>query len=699
MHAGFQQFTKFISGEITLVIPVYQRNYDWKTVNCEQLFNDTIHIIENGKPHFIGTFVYQFKPIVGTSQEYIIIDGQQRITSIILFAKALYDLTDDENLKRYIRARFIKHDTGIGIENKCRLRPNKYDEKTFEKLMRDDVFNENNFDEQEKSSVMYLNYLIFREKILASPLTKEKIYTALCELTIVSILLDGENPQEIFESLNSTGLDLSQADLIRNFLLMPLPYDLQKELYDNYWFRLEGLLRPSGNVENFFVQYLITKRRSNSAMMPGKQSLNSKNLYGTFKKFFDENFKGDAETCLKDLLRYANFFHRTVFNDDTNFKKLSPLDKKFYELVNLLDADNAPIILMYLLDRYEQNHFDEANFIKFVDALISLTFRAKICGNSVMASQFAGNVIARLDKEKNSLDEKFFWSVITFGKGRYTFPKDKDFQTALVNNKIYEKLKGRGCKYLLYSLEKQAKPKELPPYSEATVEHIWPQSLTDAWQDYLKTHDDSQAYKILLHTLGNLTLTAYNSELGNAPFDKKKEIYLQSSYPYTRALANYSEWTSKQIQTRAQKLAAEAIKIWILPKEYNSVLPNTKEFFNLDSDFALFTHKKPATLSIAGTEKNFSNWNELVLEIMQQLYKSDKDIFRKAVQMENVPRGKNLFSSNQNNFTQFIKIDNELFMDSKFDTKTFLRVVKIILENFEKLGGENFSEDIYFTLK
>ena len=312
-----------------------------------------------------------------------------------------------------------------------------------------------------------------------------------------------------------------------------------------------------------------------------KQRLSTRNLYGVFKYFFKDNF-ASAEPCLKDLYRYAKFFRRFIFNDDSKFDKLSALDKKFYELVYLLDADNAPIILMYLLDRYEQNHFDEATFIKFVDALISLVFRAKICGNAGITSQFAGNVIARLDKE-NLLDEKTFWQVITFGKGRYAFPNDKNFQAALVTNSLYKTIKSNGCKYLLYSLERASHSKELPSYSEATVEHILPQKLSDSWKQYLRGRNDSSTHEIYLHTLGNLTLTAYNSELSNADFDKKKEIYEQSNFSYTRTLKDFPEWTSRQIQKRAQKLAAEAIKVWTLPEEFNSHSVNIGDTFNLDS--------------------------------------------------------------------------------------------------------------------
>ena len=690
MQASVMQVNDFIGDKRTLVIPVYQRNYDWRETDCERLFDDLKFIADNGGEHFIGTFVYQHKPAAGIFQEYIIIDGQQRITSIILFAKALCDLTDDAELKKDIRATFIKH-SGGKLKDKCKLRPSEYDCATFEKLMTDDAPDEDIFSPQEKNSALYRNYLFFLEKISASNKTPQELHDAIYQLRIVSILLQDENPQEIFESLNSTGLDLKKADLIRNFLLMPLAYDAQEELYKKYWLEIENLLRPSDNVENFLVQYLITKRRTDTVTDTKKQRLSPRNLYDVFKIFSKSNF-ADAETCLKDLFRYAKFFRRVLFDADTKFEKLSALDKKFYELTFLLKAANAPIILMYLLDRCEKNHFNETTFINFVDALISLTFRAKICGNAGITSQFAGNVLARLDKE-NFLDEKIFWQVVTFGKGRYAFPNDKNFQAALVNNNLYETIKSDGCKYLLYSLERAARAKELPAYSEATVEHILPQKLNAGWKNYLRARNDLSVHEVLLHTLGNLTLTAYNSELGNSDFDAKKKIYAESHYSYTRALSKYDDWTSKQIQTRAKNLAEAATKIWTLPEEFDSRSVNLDDVFNFDSDFGELKGRKPAALSIFDTEIKMPHWNHLLREIVRQLYALDKDIFHRAAQMQNVRQ--NLFSSAPTDF----KIDDDFYMETGFDTETCLRIAKVLVENFDRLGDTNFREEIYFTLR
>ena len=193
MQAGVMRIDDFISDKRTLVIPVYQRNYDWKETNCEKLFDDMTEAVKRNRPHFIGTFVYQYKPAAGIFQEFIIIDGQQRITSTILFARALYEIADDE-LKSDIHSKFLRHTFG-DMKNKLRLRPTEYDYAIFEKLMSDLPFDETNFTADEKSSAMYRNFVYFRKKISASDLSPQKLYDSIYQLNVVSILLQEENPQ------------------------------------------------------------------------------------------------------------------------------------------------------------------------------------------------------------------------------------------------------------------------------------------------------------------------------------------------------------------------------------------------------------------------------------------------------------------------------------------------------------------------
>ena len=285
----------------TLIIPLYQRNYSWKADNCKQLFFDVENIARTGNPHFIGTIVSQeIMGNVGTYREFVIIDGQQRITSVILFVKALYDLSDDTNLKKCMQSAFLKNEEENTIKHRLRLIPIKYDYEIFNKLIVNE-FNENVFSNEEKSTTVYKNYLLFKEEIVKSVFNVQQLYYAICKLDIVGIALTTENPQIIFESLNSTGLDLTNTDLLRNYLLMPLDYEAQSFLYNNYWLEIEKSIHPD-NVEIFVLQYMIVKRKSNAIMQNKKKAqLNTNNLYNVFKQYYQikDGGKEAVEECLK----------------------------------------------------------------------------------------------------------------------------------------------------------------------------------------------------------------------------------------------------------------------------------------------------------------------------------------------------------------------------------------------------------------
>ena len=409
-------------------------------------------------------------------------------------------------------------------------------------------------------------------------------------------------------------------------------------------------------------------------------------LYYSFKRYFEDNFLEKVEIFLQDICRYARFYNKFIFDEDTNFDKLSELEKKFYELIYQLESTTAPIILMYLYDKYEKNIIDEQIFINFTNALISLSFRSKICKSAGITGQFAGNVIAKLDKEK-FLDEDAFWSAITFGKGKYTFPSDETFQKSLRNDDLYLILRSAGCKYLLYTLEKNSpQAKEVSRDDKATVEHILPQRLNTNWKNYLETRNDLQAHEFLLHKLGNLTLSAYNSEISNSDFETKKKFYAESGFFYTRELKTFTDWTSAQIQIRSKKLANEALKIWKFPEKYQTSII-AENNFTLDDDFEKFIGTKPNSVLISDTEIKVKNWRDLLQEILNFFYRLDENIFRQALQQENIPQRvrKNVDKPNLGNIAL-----------SAIDS---LRNAKKFVENFDSLGGTNFKDEILFTLK
>lgn len=228
-----------------------------------------------------------------------------------------------------------------------------------------------------------------------------------------------------------------------------------------------------------------------------------------------------------------------------------------------------------------------------------------------------------------------------------------------------------------------------------------PRTLNDEWKNYLSSKNDLQSHDHWLNTLGNLTLTAYNSELSNSTFDKKKLIYSDSGFFYTKELKNFSDWTSIQIQVRAKKLANAALKIWNLPEKYNSIIVENGNVFTFDSDLGIFTGTKPATISIMNVEKEIKTWREFLREIMKTLCTLEKNIFKKIIQNDNVPRGRKLFSTEEKNLWRPIKIDENFYVEDSFDfdTETALKISKVLVENFDLEGDTNFKDEIWFTLK
>ena len=704
MQIGKEPLANFIGGTKTFYIPVYQRNYDWQQDNCKQLLTDIELIIKKKRTHFFGTFVYQHIPTVGQYQKFIIIDGQQRITSTILLAKALYDLSNDEDEKINIKNSLLQHSQG-NFDYRFKLKPLEYDREAFEELMRCEDFK--NFPDEYKSANLYKNYNFFRNAVNDSQYTVNELFNAIYGLEIVGLLLDTENPQEIFESLNSTGIDLSNTDLIRNFLLMPLlQQNRQEELYEKYWLYIEQLIQ-SNNMEMFTLQYLITKRRSNSVYQNDKKlQLTKNNLYRSFKEYFIKHYdtsdnNNGIEAFLKDMHRYAVFYKHFHFNANTVVSTLSELDKKFYELTYLLDASYAPIILMYLYDKYDNGIINEETFIKFVDALISLAFRSKVCRYYAISAQFAGNVIARLDQKPLNNDSiNDFWAAITFGKGSYAFPNDEQFKQSLMSEALFTTIKSDGCKYLLYSLEKHSgRTEEMPDYNECFIDHIMPPKINEHWRRYLNSKSDLQMHDQYVHTLGNLALTNFAEKPQSNDFTTKQGAYEQSNCYYTRELAAYSDWTSKQIQLRAQKLANLALKIWTLPEKYNNVLPVVENVFNLDSDAGMFTGTKLDIVSIFGKEKRITNWKGFLVEIAKQFYLIDKDIFKQAIAKENVPSADSIFATNKESLRKAVELDTNCYIEVNFGAENSFKIAKAIAENFDEIGKTNFKEDIWFTLK
>lgn len=591
MQVNKNNITQYLTAtNMSFMIPVYQRNYDWEEENCKQLWNDIWYISQspNNKTHFLGTICSK----TFNGHEKTIIDGQQRLTTITLLMKAIHDYVDNDEFKKDIDSNYL-HNNGYGVSanHKVKLHLNRRDDQVYNKLLsRDTYTSPDMLLTHEAKSRIYQNYDYFYGAISGlNECQIADIKSALDRIVIVDLDVEGENPQEIFESLNSTGLELTDVDLLRNFLLMSLEYDTQVRLYDEYWFKIEENVNTN-NMVRFFIDYLIFKKKSDSLMIRRRRAhINDNNLYYAFKEYY-KGLAGDTgrymsspqvtELVLKDMLNYSEVYKKLVFDSGIDMNNLSGVERVIYSIVILNQAIASRPVLLYIMDKLRQNFITEDQALEMLNACLSLVFRAKVSGATGINSQFAGNLLQRLPEDDFSNVVDDFWKAITSGSGKFSFPSDKVFSDALINRPIFDVLRAKGVKYLLYVLEQNApSAKGLPRYDDIniTIEHIMPKTLSEEWQDYLG--DDVSYHDDYLNKLGNLALTSNNSEMSNNVFEDKTEWYKESSFFYTRELTNIESWDITQIRKRSKKLAQRCVELWAIPSIYQ-----TKTLFDDSAD-------------------------------------------------------------------------------------------------------------------
>ena len=405
-------------------IPVYQRNYDWSTENCQQLFADLETITSTNKDHFIGSIVYIS---IGTATEpyYNIIDGQQRITSVMLFLKALHDSTDDKRFQKQVRHGFLIN-VGLDDEPKMKLKQVESDSGVYEKIIMQETFNEDAFTSPEKESNVYKNYQYFKDKILESNAQLQDLYNAVFKLEIIDVCLTTEDPQEVFESMNSTGKSLTNTDLLRNYLLMDLTHSKQERLYKKYWSQIEKNVGTK-LMEQFMVHYLILKRKSDSININRRSAKVNKNtLYECYKQYFPPEAKQDegTETLLEDMYRYS-----TVYRKIVNIgKPVTKFEKAVHEIIYELSAEPVAIFLMYLLANQEKQNITDDEMLEAVKACISYVLRVRIFKGTV-ANQFFALAIQYYERSEDPEFMGRVWEALTSGQGSYliqVFPTLED---------------------------------------------------------------------------------------------------------------------------------------------------------------------------------------------------------------------------------------------------------------------------------
>lgn len=654
----------------TFNIPVYQRNYEWNREQVKQFFKDIEMIIKedykNG--HFLGTIVFVSNEKQGLLMERIIIDGQQRITTTILLLKAIHDLLDEDveeekALKEEIFETYMINKY-VDVRYKLKLKPVEEDMEAFVDLVESK--------ESKRDSKIIANYELLLELINDSNYSCKDIYNALASVQIVYISLDknskAENPQLIFESLNSTGLSLTESDLIRNFVLMSLDYENQTRLYKLYWTKLEGLL-TNARISEFIRDYLTMK----TGYTP-----NIKKVYMTFKKYYiNNNFS--SEEILKDLLRYARYYHWFI---NINSKD-EEIDEKLWNIDFLKSTVVYPYLLSLFDDYYEKKTITREHMIETLSIIISYLYRRNICNiptnalNKVFGSM-AKTVIDLKNSGKSHLDSVIDYLMAKDGSS--IFPRDEQFKRDFIEIDIYNRGKQLAL-FTLYNIEK-ALHKEIVEHNELTIEHIMPQTLTPIWRIDLGK-DGDETYKLYKDTVGNLTITKYNSELSNSSFDDKKGIYSNSNIRITREISNYEKWNKLSIIDRGNRLFKIAKKIWALPQDNyanlneTNLVPGVEYSINDDLDVTGF---KPIALIIDNDRKTIASWRDMLIETCLFLLDMDKELFESLITNNNFKR---ILANEESSLRRGEKISESLFIETNLSAKDIINYIKLFTKEFD----------------
>ena len=562
MKATEANLLEFIKKSNQFSIPIYQRLYSWTEKECERLWND---IITTGSKkdipsHFIGSIMYIEKGLyqISKPEPLLIIDGQQRLTTVSLLLEALARKIGDNEIEGFsakkIRNYYLINPLEEG-DRKYKLLLPQNDRTTYISIL-DQKEYPKEFSVRIKDIFEY-----FTNKI--DELSENDIQSlclGLLKLFIVDISLnrDHDNPQLIFESMNSTGKDLSQADLIRNFMLMRLEGDIQKRLYEDYWRPMEvefGQEAYSSYFDSFMRHYLTMK----TGNIP-----NIDEVYEEFKKYF-YNSQKDNEEELKELKKYTAYFCAMALDKEQD-KEL----KEAFSDLSELKVDVSYPLLLELYNDYKMNILSKDDFIEIIRLIESYVFRRAVCGipTNSLNKTFAGF-------GKSIIKENYLESVKAhFDKmtSYRRFPNDEEFVTELTCRDLYN---FRSRSYWLRRLENHER-KERVNVSEYTIEHILPQNnnLNNDWRQALGP-DWEKIQQKYVHTIGNLTLTGYNAEYSDKFFTDKRDMkggFRESPLKLNKGLANLETWNEETILQRAENLAKEALEVWQYPQLDQTIL-------------------------------------------------------------------------------------------------------------------------------
>ncbi|MGO4942879.1 DUF262 domain-containing protein [Ruoffia tabacinasalis] len=568
------------------VIPVYQRNYDWTLENCQRLMEDLVELNSSGKnTHFFGSIV--IKP--NAHAEEIIIDGQQRITTLSLLFLAVVKWLENNQVETILESDRLKGDFLLDYykpaNDQIRLNSNPRDYEAYTKLYGDKKF----FVE---ASNITRNYKYLYSFIDNMEITIDELFQSLNKLQFMIISLNSpdDDPQLIFESLNSTGLELTNADKIRNYLLMNEELDMQDHLYLNYWKPIEE--RTSFNLSEFFRMYLTTKNA---------QTPTIKYIYDEFKKYYENNWE-DKEAFFIDLEEYS-FAYQQILGHPVGNKKI---DSILFRLNQIEVTVTHPFLMAILRDLNNDKLSTKSveNIFEVVESYIARRMTAQIPSNAL--NKIFAVLYRDYRKHSESTHASNFEPVdiisyLLLSKEKTgLFPTNEDIRSILQTRDMYN-INSKFRTYFFERLENYNHVENLNIYEGIdeqaySVEHIMPQNLSTQWEIDLG-EESEHIHEMYVHNLGNLTLTGYNPKMSNRPFSDKQNMdkgFRESHFVNLNAIpASVDSWGEEEIIQRRDSLIDQSLKVWEYPKTEYTPKKDVEELYEFDgiNTFTNYTAK------------------------------------------------------------------------------------------------------------
>lgn len=669
------------------IIPVYQRNYDWTKDQCKQLYDDLVRISkENTKRHFFGSIVSSMNE-GGGQQEYLIIDGQQRLTTVSLLLLAMYKILEEEilttkdlNLKtklfdEYLVDKYEKKETRI------KLKPVKNDAEAFNILV-------DKFDELILDSNITTNYEYFYNRILREEISISELYESFKKLEIINIFLGPEdNPQLIFESLNSTGLDLSEGDKIRNYILMDVrPNELQEEYYEKYWHKIEKATKY--DVSSFIRDYLSIKLQYIPVI---------KKTYQEFKKYHLSLSIGKEE-LLEDLLAYAERYEQ-IITGKSKMKTIEPVLTRllFYE-AKVIRPFVLEVLRLAESSQKKEAILSEEEVLEILNTVESYIFRRQICD---MAANALNKIFASLHNEIMQIDgsadlyvDKFKY-ILSKKQGKGIFPDNQSFLKSLENKDIYS-MRSKNKQYLIERYENWGTKEVKDVYKlisngTYTIEHIMPQNLSYEWQASLGDNWQ-EIHEEWVHRLANLTLTAYNSKYQNSSFERKRDVengYRDSGIRMNQRLANFDRWTEIELKDRNEQMLSKARKIW--PMVETSYEPENK----LEEKVALadeinLTGRLISEFEFLGARTSVKSWQEMYLRTIELIIDDNPHLLINKINKKDSDL--KYYIENHQSSKSYKKIYDGIYINTNTSTNTKIIGLKKIFD----LYGVDENELVFY---